>query len=224
MHRNSLKHGSRLRKYVYNTTNNGSFYTQAIYSHDRVTCIINYPQEIRSILVRVSVCEIIYNHMTHGTCRLWTLLMTNITKYNYKLHGIWLVEKTECGIGVRNTESWKTRSLIKIESLGKITNFLTDSVLRLFFHATEFGMHVVSQIVRWSEFESCVLIWIQLSGGIQGELINLKFCLYWHLLSWSYTSNKIAATCNKIWFQRMLSRNVDTCCLVICNLCVNIFN
>jgi hypothetical protein len=23
-------------------------------------------------------------------------------------------------------------------------------------------------------------------------------------LSWSYTSNKIAATCNKIWFQRML--------------------
>ena len=134
VHRGSVKHGSRLRKYVYNTTNiNGSFYTQAIYSHDRVTCIINYPQEIRSILVRVSVCEIIYNHMTHGTCRLWTLLMTNITKYNYKLHGIWLVEKTECGIGVRNTESWKTRSLIKIESLGKITRlrtFLTDSVLR----------------------------------------------------------------------------------------------
>jgi hypothetical protein len=43
-----------------------------------------------------------------------------------------------------------------------------------------------------------------------------------NILTWSYTSNKIAATCNKIWFQRMLSRNVDTCCLVICNLCVNI--
>jgi hypothetical protein len=49
-------------------------------------------------------------------------------------------------------------------------------------------------------------------------------CILLNMERWSYTSNKIAATCNKIWFQRMLSGNVDTCCLVICNLCVNIFN
>jgi hypothetical protein len=66
--------------------------------------------------------------------------------------------------------------------------------------------------IHSSPSQTATRVRVLLYNGMYGNTENV-----FYFLSWSNTSNKIAATCNKIWFQRMLSRNVDTCCLVICN-------